>query len=205
MDGTWPPTNDRGMVMRRTLVALILAAGLVYSVYANQNPEGQVSQASPGPTTTTRPPAASRPTQVPVTRPVQPATGLHPGLVAALERARQAAEPEGHAIPVSSGWRSVDEQNRLLAEAIEKHGSVEEATRWVFPPERSMHVRGLAIDVGDGPSADWLLVHGHRFGICHTLSWEWWHFEWRQSWEDAASCPAEARTPEEAPPPDGGW
>jgi len=133
------------------------------------------------------------------------ASGLHPGLVAALDRARVEAGENGHAIPVSSGFRSIEQQLQNLDEAIEKYGSREKAEHWVFPPERSMHVRGLAVDIGDGPSADWLLVNGHRFGICQTLDWEWWHFEWRESWEKASECPPLATSPAEAPPPDDGW
>ena len=68
-----------------------------------------------------------------------------------------------------------------------------------FPPERSMHVQGLAIDVGDRGAAAWLREHGAIYGLCHTLSWEWWHFEWRQRWQDAMVCPAEAADPSEAP------
>ena len=64
-----------------------------------------------------------------------------------------------------------------------------------------MHVQGLAVDVGDGPAADWLDEHGARFGLCRTLSWEWWHFEWRQRWEATGACPAPAKTPDAAPPP----
>src|SRR5690606_31684296 len=88
----------------------------------------------------------------------------------------------------------------LLDEEVAKRGSFEEANRWVFTPERSMHVQGLAIDVGDGDAATWLRDHGARFGLCHTLAWEWWHFEWRQRWQDAGACPPEARDPSQASP-----
>jgi hypothetical protein len=62
-----------------------------------------------------------------------------------------------------------------------------------------MHVRGLAIDVGDGPAADWLAAEGARFGLCKTMAWEWWHFEWRERWEATRTCPAPALTPGDAP------
>ena len=58
---------------------------------------------------------------------------------------------------------------------VAEQGSLEQALWWVFPPDRSMHVQGLAIDVGDGPAADWLAEEGARFGLCQTLAWEWWH------------------------------
>jgi hypothetical protein len=62
-----------------------------------------------------------------------------------------------------------------------------------------MHVQGLAIDVGDEESADWLADEGARFGLCRTLYWEWWHFEWRGRWEPAGACPPPAEVPEDAP------
>ena len=43
-----------------------------------------------------------------------------------------------------SGMESVGIVDYLME--IEKL-SLEEARRWVFPPDRSMHVQGLAIDV----------------------------------------------------------
>ena len=70
----------------------------------------------------------------------------------------------------------------------------------MFRPDKSMHVKGLAIDVGDGPAADWLSKEGARFGLCRTLAWEWWHFEWRERWETAGECPAPAQVPADAPP-----
>ena len=44
----------------------------------------------------------------------------------------------------------------MLDAEVAERGSLAEAERWVFPPDKSMHVQGLAIDVGDGPAADWL-------------------------------------------------
>jgi zinc D-Ala-D-Ala carboxypeptidase len=135
----------------------------------------------------------------------EPATALHSGLVSALDRARVDADEHGHSIPVASGYRTAEEQLGMLEDAIEDYGSREEAERWVFSPERSMHVRGLAIDIGEGPAADWLKINGHRYGLCQTLSWEWWHFEWRETWESSQSCPDPVDDPAQAPPPDGGW
>ena len=88
----------------------------------------------------------------------------------------------------------------MLDAEVAERGSLAEAQRWVFPPDKSMHVQGLAIDVGDGPAADWLADEGARFGLCHTLAWEWWHFEWRERWEATGACPAPAQVPDDAPP-----
>lgn len=124
------------------------------------------------------------------------ATALQPGLVRALDAARvESRRP----IPINSGFRTAARQQELLDEATAKYGSRSVALRWVFAPERSMHVQGLAIDVGSGPDAEWLSDHGAAFGLCRTLSWEWWHFEWRPGWEDARRCPTPARSPADAP------
>jgi hypothetical protein len=128
------------------------------------------------------------------------ATGLNPGLVGAFERAKAEAADADHELVITSGFRTAEEQAAMLEAEVAERGSLEEALRWVFPPDRSMHVQGLAIDVGDGPAADWLTDEGARFGLCQTLSWEWWHFEWRERWEATGACPAPAQVPEDAPP-----
>jgi hypothetical protein len=172
----------------RTLAFLLVACAVVaVATVAWPHPAGSdgvtatppPSTASPAPTTTV-------------------ATGLDPGLVAALEGATAAARDAGHHLSVTSGFRTVAEQQRLLDDAVAERGPIE-ALRWVFPPERSMHVRGLAVDVGDGPAAEWLDDHGARFGLCRTLAWEWWHFEWRARWAASASCPGPVHDPADAP------
>jgi D-alanyl-D-alanine carboxypeptidase len=123
------------------------------------------------------------------------ATALAPGLVDAFARAVAAASDAGHDLTITDGFRTATQQQALFDAEVEERGSVEEAAHWVFPPDQSMHVRGLAIDVGDGPAADWLAAEGYRFGLCQTLGWEWWHFEWRTEWEAAGDCPAPATDP----------
>jgi hypothetical protein len=143
--------------------------------------------------------SSSPPTSSPTT--TAPPTGLDPGLVAAFGRAQAAADAAGHRLTINSGFRSAGEQAAMLEAEVAERGSLEEALWWVFPPDRSMHVQGLAVDVGDGPAADWLVDEGARFGLCQTLAWEWWHFEWRARWEAARSCPRPAQTPAQAPGP----
>ena len=126
-------------------------------------------------------------------------TGLHPGLVDAFGRAQAQAADAGHELTITTGFRTAEEQAAMLDAEVAERGSLEEALWWVFPPDRSMHVQGLAIDVGDGPAADWLADEGARFGLCKTLAWEWWHFEWRERWETAGTCPALAQVPDDAP------
>jgi zinc D-Ala-D-Ala carboxypeptidase len=141
-----------------------------------------------------KPPAAPAPGASPTTA----ASGLEPGLVAAFDAAAAAARQAGRNLIVTSGFRTVAEQDALLADAIAQYGPTE-ALRWVFPPDRSMHVRGLAVDVGDRRAAEWLDGHGARFGLCRTLAWEWWHFEWRGAWEASSTCPGPVDNPADAP------
>jgi LAS superfamily LD-carboxypeptidase LdcB len=138
------------------------------------------------------------------TTPTAPATssaptGLHPGLLDAFGRAQAQAADAGHELTMTTGFRTAEEQAAMLDAEVAERGSLKEALWWVFPPDRSMHVQGLAIDVGDGAAADWLADEGARFGLCKTLAWEWWHFEWRERWEADGACPAPAQVPGDAP------
>lgn len=157
-------------------VALVLAAAVVILGSTAWPPAAGSGGRNPAPA----PPTASPATESP--------SGLDPGLAAALDAAVAAARRAGYDLSVTSGFRTVAEQEALLAEAIAEYGPTE-ALRWVFPPEKSMHVQGLAVDVGDAPAAEWLDAHGARFGLCRTLAWEWWHFEWRAAWQASSTCP----------------
>lgn len=125
--------------------------------------------------------------------------GMQAGLQDALSAAQDGAARDGFSLTLTSGYRTAAEQERLLVDAVQKYGSRDEALRWVFTPERSMHVHGYAADVGDRNAAGWLEEHGARFGLCRTLSWEWWHFEWRRQWAESRTCPPPVDDPEDAP------
>ena len=81
--------------------------------------------------------------------------GLAPALRAALARAEQLL---GERVPVTSGFRSSDDQARLWAGRFSNKYPV-------APPGRSAHERGLAIDVPAG-FADRLASIGPRVGLC---------------------------------------
>lgn len=102
---------------------------------------------------------------------------LTPELRSALEAAANDAENSGVYFEVNSGWRSVEEQERLFAEAVEQYGSEREAARWVAPPT-SMHVQGRAVDIGPMTATDWLAQFGADYGLCQTYSNELWHYEY---------------------------
>ena len=105
---------------------------------------------------------------------------IHPLLLARFNTAAAFAKADGVTLYITSGFRSVDRQEVLFAEALRKYGSETEAAKWVLPPQYSHHPQGLAIDVnypGDKPGALWLENNGSRFGLCRVYANEWWHFE----------------------------
>jgi hypothetical protein len=123
---------------------------------------------------------------------------LDPALVAALLDATTDAADDGVGLQVTSGWRSTAYQEQLLREAIEEHGSEEEAARWVATPDASAHVSGDAVDVGSPDAAAWLAEHGARYGLCQVYDNEPWHFE---RWPAATDqgCPGRYPDPSHDP------
>jgi zinc D-Ala-D-Ala carboxypeptidase len=117
----------------------------------------------------------------PVPRVVATATpsakGLDPALQRALTRATAAAERDGITVRVTSGRRTKRYQQQLLDEAIVRYGSKRIARQYVNTPERSTHVKGLAVDIGPTDAAYWMIQHGAEFGLCQIYANEVWHFE----------------------------
>lgn len=115
-------------------------------------------------------------------------TGLDADLLAAVQQAAADAGAEGIELLITSGWRSTEYQEQLLADAVEKYGSAEEAARWVATPTESQHVSGAAVDVGRTDAAYWMSRHGARYGLCQTYANEIWHYELVT--EPGGECPA---------------
>jgi zinc D-Ala-D-Ala carboxypeptidase len=114
---------------------------------------------------------------------------LDPDLLAALREAATDAAGDGVKFVVDSGWRSPAYQERLLQEAVAKHGSKEDAARWVATPETSPHVSGDAVDIGPPDAASWLSEHGSEYGLCQIYANEPWHYELRTE-ATTQGCPA---------------
>lgn len=97
--------------------------------------------------------------------------GLQPGFAARL---RQLIEASGGAIDFS-GYRSEARQAEMFAAAVRKYGSEAAARRWVAPPGKSNHGRGIAADL----TGDLALAHrlAPQFGLYFPMSWEDWHIE----------------------------
>ena len=105
---------------------------------------------------------------------------LNPILEVRFKAAQAAAKSEGINLKIVSGYRTFARQQYLFDQAVKKHGSYQEASKWVAPPELSHHPLGLAIDVNypnEPDSAYWLEINGYKFGLCRVFKNEWWHFE----------------------------
>ncbi|MEV8240868.1 M15 family metallopeptidase [Microbacterium testaceum] len=114
---------------------------------------------------------------------------LDPALLEALRSAQVAAEADGIRFDITSGWRSVDLQRRLLADAVRTYGSEELAREYVATPETSSHVTGRAVDIGTLDAQLWIMEHGPEWGLCQTYANERWHFE--RATEPGGECPAQ--------------
>jgi LAS superfamily LD-carboxypeptidase LdcB len=106
--------------------------------------------------------------------------GFNPDFASKLGPFLAAAEQAGVPIRITSGFRPYERQKQLFAEAVKKYGSEEAARKWVAPPGKSNHGRGVAADLDIAkPSAaqTWAHANAARFGLQFPMSWEPWHIE----------------------------
>ncbi|ACQ80953.1 peptidase M15B and M15C DD-carboxypeptidase VanY/endolysin [Beutenbergia cavernae DSM 12333] len=158
------------------MLAAVLVAG-AFGAARLLAPGTEPTEWSPAAEPTDRSPVADQPDRPPASTGGEAATGLDPELERRFELAQAAAAEDGVPLTLTSGWRTAEEQQALVDDAVRRYGSVDEAHRWVLPPDTSEHVAGAAIDVGPTDGALWLGEHGWEFGLCRTYANEVWHFE----------------------------
>lgn len=115
--------------------------------------------------------------------------GLRPDVLDAWRRLRAAAGEQGVTLCVQDGKRSVRQQEAEFADAVRRFGTPELAGKYVLPPEKSMHVTGIAVDVQPLASAGWVERNGAALGWCRRYQNEAWHFEYDPDYA-SAGCPA---------------
>jgi hypothetical protein len=105
----------------------------------------------------------------------------------------------GGRISIGSGYRSVQQQEQLVAKAKAKYG--DGWRKWVAPPGKSNHNRGLAADLqyADDSARAWAHANAAAFGLNFPMGHEPWHIEpigvRDGSFEEvAAPAPTEAYT-----------
>jgi LAS superfamily LD-carboxypeptidase LdcB len=99
---------------------------------------------------------------------------LHPSLDSAVRRLIQAAAGR---LRVVSGFRSTARQTELWDQALARYGSAEAADDWVARPGRSMHERGLAVDLAGDLDLAVELIGRLGLPLHRPLPNEPWHFE----------------------------
>lgn len=104
--------------------------------------------------------------------------GLRPDVLAAWQRLRAAADAAGVRLCLQDGKRSTGQQQHEFDDAVRRFGTPELAAHYVLSPARSMHVRGIAVDVQPVESAAWVEGAGRPLGWCRRYANETWHFEY---------------------------
>lgn len=113
--------------------------------------------------------------------------GMRADFAANLDALFQDAPPEiRDGLQIGSGFRSVERQAQLFADAVQKYGSEAAARKWVAPPGGSQHNQGQAVDIWykgqrlDSAPAEvrqWVHDHAADYGLRFPMSWESWHIE----------------------------
>jgi D-alanyl-D-alanine carboxypeptidase len=118
----------------------------------------------------------------------EPPERLPPDTLAAWERLRAAASEHGVHLCLNDGKRSREQQARQFAEAVQRFGTAELASRYVLQPDESMHVVGIAVDIQPLASAAWVERNGAGYGWCRRYENEPWHFEYDPA-HATSGCP----------------
>ena len=114
-------------------------------------------------------------------------TNLDPALLAAVQKAADAAKAQGVDLRINSGWRTRGFQQRLFDAAVRTYGNVDTARQFVASPDVSKHVVGQAVDVAPVQADTWLIRNGRQFGLCQIYANEIWHFE--LALDQQGNCP----------------
>lgn len=113
-------------------------------------------------------------------RPKSYVDDMDPRFSAALAKMLDNAPPDiQNQFRIFSGARSNERQAELYAAALKKYGSPERARKWVAPPGRSMHNKGVASDLTYlNPAAKkWAHENAQKYGLNFPMSHEPWHIE----------------------------
>jgi hypothetical protein len=99
-------------------------------------------------------------------------------------------------LQVFSGYRSPTKQAELYNRALQKYGSPEAARRWVAPPNKSQHNKGMAADLKYlSPQAmKWVRENAPAHGLSFPLRNEPWHVELATARNPNAKPPAPVPT-----------
>lgn len=90
-----------------------------------------------------------------------------------------------HGMSIYSGFRSPEHQKRLWQNALKKYGSPNKARKWVAPPGRSNHNKGMAADLrySSAEARKWAHQNAGKYGLHFRMGHEPWHIEPIPGWK----------------------
>jgi len=82
-------------------------------------------------------------------------------------------------VTIKSAYRDVAHQQELWDKAVKTYGSPEAARKWVAPPGKSNHGKGLSVDLSYATNSarKWVHANASRFGLNFPMAHENWHIE----------------------------
>lgn len=104
-----------------------------------------------------------------------PETAVH-GMNPEFRRRLEAMFRDNPRLRLTSGYRSPQRQKELWDQAVRKYGSPEAARKWVAPPGKSNHEKGVAADIGPESEYGWLARNAPKYGLSPYAP-EPWHWE----------------------------
>jgi hypothetical protein len=118
---------------------------------------------------------------------VKGSQGLNADFSTNLTAFINAAKADGIDLGIGSGFRSVEKQKQLWEQALKKYGSPEKARKWVAPPGKSNHNKGIAVDLSSSgvflgknkntKATQWAHANAEKYGLHFRMGWEPWHIE----------------------------
>jgi LAS superfamily LD-carboxypeptidase LdcB len=118
---------------------------------------------------------------------VKGSQGLNSDFSVNLTAFINAAKADGIDLGIASGFRSVERQKQLWEQALKKYGSPEKARKWVAPPGKSSHNKGIAVDLNSSgvflgknkntKATQWAHANAEKYGLHFRMGWEPWHIE----------------------------
>jgi zinc D-Ala-D-Ala carboxypeptidase len=118
----------------------------------------------------------------------EPPHGLRDDVLAAWTTLKEKAAQQKVTLCLQDGKRSARQQQAQLDDYIKRFGSFEQARKYALPPNESMHVKGIAVDIQPLSSAAWLERSKGANGWCRRYDNEPWHFEYDPAY--LKGCPA---------------
>jgi zinc D-Ala-D-Ala carboxypeptidase len=115
-------------------------------------------------------------------------TGLRDDVLAAFTKLKAKAKEQNVTLCLHDGKRSARQQQAQFDEYVEKFGTRELARKYALPPDESMHVKGIAIDIQPPAAATWIERTNGAHGWCRRYENEPWHFEYDPKY--TKGCPA---------------